>query len=373
FRKNFKYLFFIILFLFIFCEQEQIKIDPLALSKFLELNEGQKAELIPVFEQVKQIFNEYYRNKNLKENTNKKNVVSEIDEDWINTLDKVFLLIKDIPEKLNSRQKLLWSRTKLYRLFIYERSEIIRKIMSKNKERFRVEVKPTLDPEFYIKGFKGNKDLYRKWTVTFGSGQGLYYRRVDIASVKKKGRYTFPITVVATLVDPEIMEYEFRNKYPDRRNEWDILRKKYLSEINPDNDVLVRVSLFTSLHPKFVDIKNWIVYLEDNNNRQIEPEKVVERKEPWKYYEPEVKIPEFAKGRTLRGLEPNRQFQRGGELPLKSNVKMENYSSYYLLYFPSVFNGSRVIGDNVEFLKLVFLKDIGSNEKAEGIWIFVKK
>jgi len=352
------------------CDTEEVSVNPVEIAGYLELDEGQKEKLMPVFEQVRDIFKDYYARK--KAGTIRHNQVKKtgLDKEWITVLDKAYNLLREVPDDLNARQRMLWRQTKIYRLFIYERSEIMRKLMEENKEKYRINVTPTLDSDFYSKNFTGSDKLYDLWSVTFGSGAGLIGRRVDLSSIESEGRYSFPATITALLVDPKIIEYEFREKYSDRKDEWDTLRKKYITEINADNNILVRVSLFSNLHEKFVHLKNWIVYLEDDKERQIEPVKTEKVDDSWPHNEREIELPDFIKSWRTR----DRAFrQRDNEMNFpgpERGIGMQFYKSYYLLYFPKVIGGREVISRDVHYLKLIFLREIGSAEKAEGVWMF---
>jgi len=375
---------FLLAFFLLHCEPEEFMISPLELAKYLELNEIQETKLMPVFEEIEGIFKEYYSGKKKSTVTGQRAADDELDEEWVTTLDKAYKLMKTIPDEMNPQQKMLWRQTKLYRLFIYERGEILKKLRDINTEEYRTKVAPSLEPELVYKEYPGDKEIYKKWKVTFGSGYGIFTKKINMASVDKRGRYSFPAAISALLLDPKIVEYEFRQKYPDRRDEWNSLRKEYLAEVNPDNNILIRLSLYSALHPKFTDIYDWIVYIENDNGVQIEPLKIEEHNVPWDYFNTEEDLPDFLKMRGMQRAEMTERSMDGPERITGNTERIQQpaergqvgfapagHYRYYLLFFPREVSGDAVINGNVKYLRLVFLKDIGSPEKAEGMWYFI--
>ncbi|MCP4724713.1 MAG: hypothetical protein GY863_06740 [bacterium] len=48
----------------------------------------------------------------------------------------------------------------------------------------------------------------------------------------------------------------------------------------------------------------------------------------------------------------------------------QQYNTYYQLFFPAKISGNEILSPDNDYIKLVFLDEVGSRQRAEGTWVF---
>jgi hypothetical protein len=165
----------------------------------------------------------------------------------------------------------------------------------------------------------------------------------------------FPIQITATLMDSSLIETGLRH-YADLLKmipeELGTYRANYFQRYDVENHLLIWVDLYTSWTELYLDLKRWIVFVEDDAGNQHELEKVIE--------EPESSRPETTD--NLPGLPPVAEFRR----------MVFHQKRLMLCFAKQDFAGNPVLSEEVRFLKLVFQLNEDRKTKAEGVWIFKK-
>ncbi|MCK4965701.1 hypothetical protein KAS50_01645, partial [bacterium] len=228
------------------------------------------------------------------------------------------------------------------------------------KETPTVKVVPTLTPEDIPDELPEYSELLEQWTVTFGMRRNGS-RSILIGNGNASGDGRFPLRIKATLIDP-LVDFAVNKKSSESK---DVSLESFSSHLNNINlnEIVIQISLSTYYHESYLDLNNWIVYLENDNIGQFEPVRIETRetpfvKEPKMFnffsYPDDEESPEMPQSRS--------QQQRFFRDPMKT--------AFYRIVFKNKTNGDPIITEYTRFLKLVFLKEIGTNEKSEGKWVF---
>ena len=129
-------------------------------------------------------------------------------------------------------------------------------------------------------------------------------------------------------------------------------RANYFQRYGVENHLLIWVDISTSWTELYLDLKRWIVFIEDDAGNQHEPEKVIE--------EPESSFSDSTD--IFPGLPREAEFRRTAF-----------HQKRLMLCFPKQdFDGNPILSEKVRFLKLVFQQSDDRKTKAEGVWVFKK-
>ena len=168
-----------------------------------------------------------------------------------------------------------------------------------------------------------------------------------------RGSQAFPLTVTATLMDDPIIESGLRY-YEDSISmstaEADSFRKKYSNLHEPDKFIIVEATLKTSLAENYLDMSRWTIFLEDDERNQNIPAKIADKP---------------VSTRRFEGLMDEPRLKRS------MYVDFSQHKKNIVLYFPkNDYYGKPIIHENLKYLKLVFMTDVGGQAQAEGTWHF---
>jgi hypothetical protein len=278
-------------------------------------------------------------------------------------------IIKKINETVNEISNLLniAQKEKLLKIQIPELSfDEARAIMMGNmreeekKENPIVKVFPTLTEGDIPKEIPPLSKLIDSWTVTFGMRRqtpGGFF--IGTGGEGTAGTSGFPLKIEATFIDPLInIAQKMENIKSSEFSEDSVLF--YFDNVQKDI-IEIRLSITTTYHESYLDLNNWIIYLENDKIEQFEPLKIEKQERPLLSSSrtfPLIKRPS-------QQISPDKNLRRALGEPIKS--------AYFSLFFKNKSKDKPIITEDTQFLKLVFLKEIGKNERAEGRWVFPKE
>jgi hypothetical protein len=200
-------------------------------------------------------------------------------------------------------------------------------------------------------------EIKSRWTVVLGSRRpnrpsGLVAPAFATGSGPSR-EAGFPITVSATLMDRQVIEAglhyyaEMISMSPD---EIENFRKRYWDIYEPDKSILIEASLQTTEAENYLDLSRWTIFLEDDQGNQIGLSKISENPLSSTHFSNRINSPEF-------------------ERPFFMDFSY--HAKNVLLYFPRIdYYGNPSIHEDVKYLKIVFLLDVGGHARAEGSWLF---
>ena len=360
-RSRFFYLFFVTILISVSgalqtgCEDNRIHVTVENYLGFLGITPEEEPEIEALLAELHDIVEEY--NKKLDEGAEeshreryKSNNLLKL---RINLLESLNPLMVEIYEKLDDRQRSTWIRTELYYFYLNTRKYVINHYSATLDFASDRRVTPGAlqEPK---KGFPPEKPI-EQWTIYFGLPMYSFSANNTRKSIPKAARGSFPISIQATLMDKTVLEGE--------RD----LTESYPPDFAPESVIEVRVLLSTRLHPNYIDIDNWIPFLELPGGVEVEPMKIIKRDENW--FEKRglllsSRIPKFLSSPESAGEAPGRRINaaRGG--------LFTRYNEYYQLFFPAFINNRALISPETAYIDLVFLEEIGSVNRAEGTWRF---
>ena len=83
-----------------------------------------------------------------------------------------------------------------------------------------------------------------------------------------------PLTVAATLMSPDLVEAEVHHickYYNPKGRSLSTIREAYWSKNRIENAIFIRLKMRTPYAPSFLSLKNWTIYLEDDEGTAYEP------------------------------------------------------------------------------------------------------
>jgi len=341
------------------CEEERIDVIVDNYLEFLEITPEQEPVIKAMLNTARSIVEDYYKIRDAAEQSKtRKMTKDDLLNMRIDLLKRLSPVMESISQELNNNQRLLWRRSELY----YFYTEIRRYALDNYNKAHKLSFEKTVTPGFLKQPKEGvfALDPIEQWTIYFGLP--MYPNLAgDISnSMPPAARLTFPISIQATLMDTTLLvrESDIALAYPQ--------------DISPESVIEMRVLLHTRLHSNYVDINNWIPFLELSNGAEIEPVKAVKRDEQWfadRGLLLSNRIPEFLTSTEPEREIPDRQMTER-QAPMRSRGVFTTYTEYYQLFFPAFINEAPLISPAVDHIKLVFLEEIGSNNRAEGFWKF---
>ncbi len=337
------------------CKEIRPEINIDSYITFLDLSVEQEKIITPQLVNIKNIIDEYYSTVE-PENTSEPQLPYEKEIDLkVAVLDKVTPVMQNIRDQLNYEQLRFWSRSELYYFYSAARNEVADYYMDLFKLPYKRKV-----PYEIVSGktnFENKQEYIDNWSIYFGKPTFPFYKKNNSRSIKSSqggGKYRFPLGVQALISNDKLSYYEKE-------------LKDNLPENLPETPLMeIRVVLSTTDHPNFIDIENWIVYIETSDGGQLEPLHVVKRDKSW--FESRdmlytTRLPDFLKP----GMQENRRSDT--ERNIQRNTMIQQYNSYYQLFFSEKYKGHELFSPENSYIKLIFLEEVGGRSLAEGIWV----
>ncbi len=347
----------ILLFALIFttgCQEEQIILDIDSYIEFLNISESQIEEVRPIFDEISDIVNSY--NLSIENDSQVKKGKQERRDFRLNLkielLRQLNPVLSSLYEKLDVIQRNSLERSELYYNYLTTKRYVVNNIRPVSEVTYERFVTPKI--ELATDHIYTGEDYYKNWTIQFGLPMNSVSGRSIQKSINAGGRRSFPTSIQATLMDKTLLEREpaGSNGYP--------------AGFDSQSYLEIRVIMSSRLHENFVDIEKWIPFLELSNGVISEPVKAIKRDIEW-FEDRSVKLvtsnmPAF----IFSNEELEEQFEKR-PTPRRS-IRLESHVAYYQLFFPAEINNAPILSDDISNMRLVFLQEIGSNNRAEGIW-----
>ena len=366
-------LIYISIFIFLACKKDVgLYYYPEKMVEYLELRKDQREtvfpKLIAVQEEIFRFFEKWEKNFRTPYGFETEDTQIEFEREQEAAANKIIDIVGEIANLLDEQQKVRLFNVEIPNLYFEEAMAVQREylIEEQKKENPVVRVLPTINEKDIPAKLPDLSELQDKWTVTFGMSRGrsggFSFTGGGESSAAGMG---FPLKIKATLLDPLLVIAQKRQDDKVREFPSDAAIS-YFDSIK--KDVLeIQVSITTSYHESYLDLKNWIVYLENDKIEQFEPWKIEKREKPFieqsrtfrlPYSQRRIQTPTIT---DAPDMEPSRIF---GDM---------SKSAYYSIFFRNKIQGKPFIRRDTEFLKLIFLKEIGTAERSEGRWIFSKR
>jgi len=372
-KNTFIILIFISIFIFLTCKEDVgLYYYPEKMAEYLELREDQREtvfpKLIAIQEEIFRFFEKWEKKFRTPYGFETEDTQTEFEKEQEAAVNKITDTVGEIANLLDEQQKVRLFNVDIPNLYFQEAMMVQREyqIEEQKKENPVVEVMPTINEKDIPAKLPDLSELRDKWTVTFGmsrGGSGGF--SFTGGGGNPPGGVGFPLKIKATLVDPLFVIAQKRQNNRIREFSPDSA-VSYFNSI--ERDILeIQVSITTSYHESYLDLKNWIVYLENDKIEQFEPWKIEKREKPFieqsrtfrlPYSQKRVQTPTVT---NIPDMGPSRIF---GDM---------SKSAYYSIFFRDKVQGKSLIRRDTEFLKLIFLKEIGTDERSEGKWIFLKR
>lgn len=341
------------------CEEERIDVIVDNYLEFLELTPEQEPVIKAMLNTARSMVEDYYKIRNAaKQSKSQKMTKDDLLVTRVDLLERLSPIIENISQELDNKQQLLWRRSELY----YFYTEIRRYALDNYNKVHKLSFEKTVTPGFLEQEQKSvfALDPVEQWTIYFGLPMYSNLTGNISNSMTPEVRRTFPISIQATLMDTTLLKRESN------------IAETYPQGISPESVIEIRVLLSTQLHPNYVDINNWIPFLELSSGAEIEPVKAIKRDEQWfadRGLLLSNRIPKFLTSPEPEREAPERQMT-DRQAPVRSRGGFMTHTEYYQLFFPASINEEPLISPAVDHIKLVFLEEIGSINRAEGIWKF---
>lgn len=167
-------------------------------------------------------------------------------------------------------------------------------------------------------------------------------------------RSRFPLIITATLMDSSVIRAGWRF-YQDiagmSSEEAKSFRQSYRSRHKTEEYILVEACIRTTAAENYFDFSRYTIYLEDDRGNKVMPAEIEEMPVATTHMEGTVGNPS----------DRRRSFY----------MNVTNRMKNVFMYFPrNDYYGNPTIYDGIEYLKLVFLLDVGGTARAEGTWVF---
>jgi hypothetical protein len=202
--------------------------------------------------------------------------------------------------------------------------------------------------------------LWEKWTVYFGAGASggkplRFLNPLAMTGGAGGGDSEFPLHITATLLDSLLIEAGLQHyatlltMTPDEQAEF---RNSYYRRFDPANHILIWCELRTTWTELFLDLKHWLIFIEDDAGNRYEPAQILEESQPSRQMAND----------SLPGFQLERE-RRGWVVHRKS----------FMFCFPKQdFYKNPILSERSQFLKLIFQWNEDEKTRAEGIWVFKK-
>ena len=371
--KKYSFLLIIIIsFLTFFSCKKDVSLFyyPEKMVAYLNLNEEQKNTVLPKLNEIQKDIFDFFRKWRTEfrsrfefdSESQRDEFGIERDKVLENTKNKV----NEIADLLDAEQKKKFFNIEIPEIYFEELMMVQMEYQRENrkKENQQVKVSPTLSFKDIPVDIPNLAKLIEKWTVTFGTrrgaSNGFFMSQIRQSSDGNPG---FPLKIKATLIDPLITIIQKMEKDSAITTEAAI---SYFDS-NKKDLIEIQVSISTSYHESYLDLDNWILYLENDKIEQFEP----------------VKIEKNVKPLSEQSRKPYANFYSGR---IKSETSSESpdihlgqffggftKSKHFSLFFRNTVSEKPIITNDTKFLKLVFLRKIGTKDRAEGKWDLIKR
>ncbi|MCP4725016.1 MAG: hypothetical protein GY863_08275, partial [bacterium] len=340
-KITYKILLLSLLMLFLGCRDFQPEIVVDNYINFLDLSEEQEKEIRPRLEDIHNQVHSFFEEINTrKQNTQSISKQEEL-KLKIDLMDSISPVVNSIMESLNDEQMSYWARSELYYFYAQSRMNISEELL----ENYKIPYKRTVPAELVRGEMKFNEkaEYIDNWTIYFGQNTFPFYYGKATKGIKggRMQKSRFPIGIQATIVDSAVHEFE------------DHLIDNLPKNTPEDPYIELRAVLSTTRHPNFIDIENWVVFIETSEGIQIEPIRVEKKTRDW-FFDRELlyasRLPEFMQPRIQKKSDDasNRNMRRGGGA-------FQQYNTYYQLFFPAKISGNEILSPDNDYIKLVFL------------------
>ncbi len=322
---------------------------------FLDLSEEQEKVIKPQLEDIHNKVHQYFAEVNSKKKESKMISKKEGLRLKINLMESISPVVNSIMESLNDEQMTYWARSELFYFYVESRRDISEELL----ESYNIPYKRTIPSELITGDMKFDEkvEYIDNWTIYFGQNTFPFYYSKATKGIKgsRMQKARFPIGVQATIIDSSVQEFEdhFIDNLP--------------VDLPDEPFIELRAVLSTTQHPNFINIDNWVVFIENSKGIQIEPLKIEKKTRDW-FYDRELlyasRLPDF-----LQPVSRGKSTEPGSRSMRRGMGGMQQYNTYYQLFFPAKVSGSELISPGNEYIKLVFLDEVGSRSRAEGTWI----
>lgn len=336
------------------------------MSEYLELTKEQREiilpELIAIQDEIFGLFENWGKKFRGQYTTPTDEERKAFNDERDAIIKKISETTEEISNLLNVTQKEKLLKIQIPELSFDEARAIIMENMKEEekKENPIVKVFPTLTKTDIPKEIPSLSKLIDSWTATFGTRRqtpGGFF--LGIGGDATPGTTGFPLKIEATLIDPLIAIAQKTENLKSSEFPVDSILSYFE---NTQKDIVeIRLSITTTYHESYLDLKNWIIYLENDRIEQFEPLKIEKQEKP--LTSSSRIFPQI--NRPSQQISPDRNLRRAFGESIKS--------VYFSIFFKSKLIDKPIITRDTQFLKLVFLKEIGKNERAEGKWIFQKE
>lgn len=336
---------------------------PEKMAEYLELRPEQKKDVMPVLESIQDeiftFFKEWRKKTRRQPGSDMSSMREEFEENRIKVIDLIKTKVNTLTSYLDKGQRKKLLNIQIPELYFQEammlQAEYQRELSK--QETSTVKVVPTFSRADIPDNLPGYNELVEHWTVTFGMQRGGS-RSILLGNGGSAGNGRFPLRIKATFVDPLLLVAK-NNETP--ANSTSAIHVYDFSFEKAE----IYVSLTTSFHESYLDLNNWIVYLENDKVEQFEPYIIEKQDKPF------IKRPAMFDFFSFR--EPEETMEESSDYrqyPGGSFFGEPPKSAYYKIEFRSKTAGEPIINRRTSYIKLVFLKEIGTDEKAEGKWEF---
>lgn len=347
---------------------------PEKMAEYLELSEDQRETVFPkltaIQEEIFGFLEKWREEFKTPYGFETEEAREEFEDEQKAAINKIIDIVEEFANLLDEQQKSKLFNIEIPSLYFEEAMMVQMNYLreTQKKENPVVKVLPTINKEDIPAEFPYLSELLDKWTVTFGtktgrSGAGRFFARG--AGESSPVGTGFPLKIRATIIDPliNIAQKKETNKIYEFTPDSAI---SYFNNIK--KDILeIQVSMTTSYHESYLDLKNWIVYLENDKIEQFEPWKIQKREKPFIEQSRTFKTP-FYRRKTI-----SPSITDTSDMKLSRIFGRSSKSAYYSISFKNKVQEKPLVAEDTEFLKLIFLKSVGTAERSEGKWIFLKR
>ena len=341
------------------CEKEGLYYYPEDFAKYLDLDSGQREEVMPKLNEIQDKMIAFYEK--WYGSLGRQGIAPVIRPDSLmnnarlEVREFIHAKANEILPLLNPKQQEKLSSVRIPELGI-------REILTARRDREMVKAK-----EF--SGFKkiALSDKLTMEPVTDRTYNELLESRTIIVGNRRFSRSSlgkvsrgFPIIIRATIFDDG-----FKKVY----DEWNTLQNNgstiAAAETGEDeNDFQIKITLSTYFHESYLNIERWIVFLETGSGIKIEPLRIEKDNDPF--------IPVEEDPYENFSMDPQ-QWTRPDTTHTQRRSPRDQFRAiqeHYTLYFPSKYEEESLIGVGHGGLNLIFLDEINGEDKAEGGWKF---
>ena len=340
------------------CRNDRIDLIVDNYIEFLEITPEQEPEARRILGDARGIFDKYYAKLDDAKAAGTRITDKMVVDGQISMMNELHETLKEMQRLLTDNQQEIFLRSELYYFYNETRSDLARDI-SLSDEYDILTYERMVYPGLLSATNRSEELLQRPgaWSIYFGQSVMRGVMRNISNSLSSNAR-NFPIGIQATLV----------NNYGQ-------------NAIAGEQFTEVRAVVQSRLHPDYTNIDRWVVYLETSGGLQTDPVRIEPVTKEWFVSEGLLnmnEMPEFiTEPVAFRGGMERRESRMGRgpvlERPFtgRNNDRQEMFrlsSGYYRFFFPYKLNGTPIISPQTEWIKIVFLEEIGSKEYAEGVW-----